>query len=325
MSSHFLASGVYGCVYHPGFTCKGLSMKSKKWVSKLTYDDKIAKNEIEVGKRLKKCPNSPFVIVEQSCSIPYKALTKAKECDAVKKGHPYRLLYSKYIPSKELGVYLKEASFSKVFRCYYHLCEIISTLIEYHIVHHDMHFGNVLYADNSKLKVIDFGLSIMVDQLDSPTYQRQVFSSYMPKWIWYPLEIHVITYCVNYGPLTTDRLEHLLYTYVEHLVQTFPMIHKGFREKCLDFFIPWIGKDPIDYLCQFWHTWDYYNLALRFMYMNQIYGYKEFDKILYEMIDPNPLNRPSVIQIRSHNHDMIRSFDLDRLSKIDSFPKELSL
>ena len=180
MPNHFLAAGVYGCVYYPGYTCKGVSMKKKKFVSKLTVLNEISQTEIDAGAILKKYPHyeDHFILVERQCPIPYTALTEMKEgCDMVKKKKPFVLLYSRYIPSKELYDFLKENTlFIRMFRCFYQVCEKISILIDSRIVHHDLHFGNILYGtETAKLYVIDFGLSILVDKLQSPEYLKYLY------------------------------------------------------------------------------------------------------------------------------------------------------
>lgn len=323
MPSHFLAAGVYGCVYHPGYTCKGENMKRKKWVSKLTYDNEITRNEIEVGKQLKSCPKGLFVIVEESCTIPYKALPRMKEgCEMIKKGKKYKLLYSKYIESKELGAYLQpDAPFSRIFRCYYQLCELVSVLIDAKVSHHDLHFGNILYT-GSKLMLIDFGLSILADKLDQADYRREVFSSYMPEWPWYPVDIHVLSFCVKYGKLTLDGLSHLLDLYLDNpIFHAFPSLRQSYRERSIEAFLPYVGTDATQ-LCEFWHTWDYYDIALRFLYLTQDYPVPELEPILFAMLHPDPSKRPSALEIRSKNQRWIHSIDFSRLSKIDKDSKE---
>lgn len=325
MPSHFLAAGVYGCVYHPGYTCKGKSMRRKQWVTKLTYQNEITQNEIEVGKILKGCPD--FVLVEESCPIPYKALEQMKEgCELVKKGKKYILLYSKYIPSKEIGHVLHaDTPFSRMFRCFYQLCDLVSVLIDHKIIHHDLHFGNILYTDTAKLMLIDFGLSIRADQLDQPVYLREIFSSYMPQWFWYPVEIHILSFCVNYGVLTYEGLQKMLDLYVDNpIFKSFSAL-RNYRERCVEVFSPYVGSDPSAYLCQFWHTWDYYDTALRFLYVTQQKQIPEFEPILLSMIHPDPSKRPSAIELRSQNQHMIQSMELNRVSKIDSFVKESML
>ena len=50
-----IGSGTYGCVYFPGFNCKGKEQKkNKKFVSKITTDEIGVESEYEIGKIIKK-------------------------------------------------------------------------------------------------------------------------------------------------------------------------------------------------------------------------------------------------------------------------------
>lgn len=322
MPNHFLAAGVYGCVYYPGYTCKGVALKRKNMVSKLTILNEVSQTEIEVGAILKRCPRyeEHFVLVERQCPIQYKSLSEMKQgCEMAEKKKSFVLLYSRYIPSKELYDYLRENTlFVRMFRCFYQLCEKISTLIEYRIVHHDLHLGNILYGtDTAKLYIIDFGLSILVDKLKSPSYLKYVFSRYMPDWNWYPLDIHVLSYLVQHGELTEAILRSMIDTYLkDHRVFS---LFKGYRTEykriALDYYLPfldWTREECIEHLLPFWNTWDYFDIALRFL---NLYGqnkldYPEYLNTLFHMVHANPEKRPNVLQLRNQNKTAIQSFDL---------------
>jgi len=51
--SKIIAQGAYGCVYYPGYSCDG-SIQTKKYVSKLSRDDKDAQREYDIGKNRSK-------------------------------------------------------------------------------------------------------------------------------------------------------------------------------------------------------------------------------------------------------------------------------
>jgi serine/threonine protein kinase len=322
MPNHFLASGVYGCVYFPGYTCKGISMKKKKLVSKLTILNEISQTEIDIGTILKQSPHyeDDFVLVERQCPIQYKSLTQMKEgCDMVKNNKSYVLLYSRFVPSKELYQYLKENTlFVRMFRCFYQLCEKVSILIQYRIVHHDLHFGNVLYGnDTSKLYIIDFGLSMIVDKLQSESYLKYIFSRYMPDWNWYPLDIHFLCYLVQHGELTQDVILSTIDTYLkDHKVfSLFKDYRKEYKRKSLSYYLPFVNQtreECIQHLLQYWNTWDFFDVALRFLNMysqNQI-QYPEYLDTLFQMVHPKPHKRLTVLELRNKNKHAIRSFDL---------------
>jgi len=322
MPNHFLAAGVYGCVYYPGYSCKGVSMKKKKWVSKLTYSNERTNAEIELGSILKKIPNyqDHFIVVEKSCNIPYKSLASMKEgCDLVKKNRAYTLLYSTYVSSVEFYDYLqKNTMFVRIPRYFFQLCESIQLLVEQQMVHHDLHFSNVLYVkETSKLLIIDFGLSINVSRFHDLTYLKDIFSRYMPEWNWYSLEIHLLCYLIQHGSLTSHVIQHTIDYYLEkHVVYLqFPLLRKQFKKDAEEFFLPmvqWTRQETIDYLLGFWNTWDFYEVALRFLYLyseNKI-RYPAYLEHLLSMLYANPEKRPNVLQIRNAQKKVIDSFDL---------------
>ncbi len=332
MPNHFLAAGVYGCVYFPGYTCKGTSMKKKNWVSKLTYQNEKTTAEIEIGKILKKVPQYEdyFVLVEKSCPIPYKALTEMKEgCDLIKKNKAYILLYSKFVSSIELYEYLqKRIGFTRVIRCFFQLCKTISIFIEQGVVHHDLHFSNILYSKiSSKILVIDFGLSIMVSKFDQKEYLKEVFSRFMPEWNWYALEIHLLSYMLHYGPLNEKVVYHSINTYLEkHAVYSLlPEVSATFKKNAESFFLPmihWTLEEGIDYLLTFWNTWDYYEIGLRFLYLyvenrDQV-NYPTYIDHLLSLIHANPEKRPNVLDIRNTQQKVISSFDM--ANSLSSYP-----
>jgi serine/threonine protein kinase len=322
MPNHFLAAGVYGCVYYPGYSCKGNPMKKKKWVSKLTYRNEKTTAEIEIGERLKKVPHyeDHFVLVERACPIPYKSLTSMKEgCDLIKKEKPYVLLYSRYVPSMELYQYLqKNTLVVRAIRCFFQVCDSIEILVSQKIVHHDLHFANQLYStETSKLLVIDFGLAMNAERFDNHDYLKEVFSRYMPEWNWYALEIHMLCYLLHHGPLTEKVVYHAIDKYLEkHVVfKLFPLVRNQFRKDAEQVYlsmIEWTREECIEQLLQYWNTWDYYETALRFLYLyseNQM-TYPAYLDHLLSMIHADPEKRPNVLEIRKTNKKVIQAFNM---------------
>lgn len=326
--NHFLAAGVYGCVFYPGYTCKGTVTKKKNFVSKLTILNEVSQTEIDIGKILKKVPHyeDDFILVERHCPIQYNALSKMKQgCDMIKKNKQFVLLYSRYVESKELYDYLKENTLLiRMFRCFYKLCEKVSTLIENRIVHHDLHLANILYEkETANLYIIDFGLSILVDKLNTEKYLKFIFSRYSPDWIWYPLEIHFISYLVQHGELTERIVLDTINRYLkDHRVfSLFNYYIKEYKVKSLEFFLPLISlsrDECLSVLLQFWDKWDYFDISLRFL---NLYGkngvdYPEYLDILFSMVHPNPEKRPNVLELRNRNKKSIQKFNLNNSSSI---------
>jgi serine/threonine protein kinase len=322
MPNHFLAAGVYGCVYYPGYNCKGKPMKKKKWVSKLTYQNEKTTAEIEIGHLLKKIPNyqEHFIVAENSCIIPYKSLSEMKEgCDLIKKGQSYTLLYSRYAKSMELHDYLQnKRHFVRIPRFFFQLCDSIQLMIEQHVVHHDLHFSNILYAkDTSNLLIIDFGLAIHADRFHQTDYLKEVFTRFMPEWNWYALEIHMLTYLIHHGPLNEQVIHHTIHAYLDkHMVfNTYPLVRSQYKKDATEYYLQmiyWTREECIEHLLAFWKTWDYYEIALRFLFMyaeNKV-NFPAYLEHLLTMIYANPEKRPNVLQLRNAREKVIQTFDL---------------
>jgi hypothetical protein len=142
----------------------------------------------------------------------------------------------------------------------------------------------------------------------------------MPQWFWYPVEIHVLSFCAKYGTLTYEGLHQLLDLCLNNPIFDAYALRHRYREQCLAVFLPFVGTDAKD-LLQYWSTWDYYDVALRFLYLTQKKQIPDFSTILFSMIHPDPSLRPSAVELRSKNQRLIQSMDL-RASKIDSRIKE---
>ena len=74
-----LAQGSYGCVYYPGYSCKKKKM-NKKYVSKLSRDDKESQVEYNTSKIVKKIPNysKHFIVIERKCKVKQPKINKIK-------------------------------------------------------------------------------------------------------------------------------------------------------------------------------------------------------------------------------------------------------
>ena len=166
MTNRFIASGAYGCIYHPPYDCKGKDLKDTSFVSKLVKNDFTSKTEYDVSTLLK--GKEDFLLMQKKCSISSTSIKQsmAKDCDLIEKKDPeiedkYLLLYSKYINGIELVKYIKkDFTIEKLVKAFCFLCKQIEVLIDCKLIHHDLHFGNVMYNyDTHKFVVIDFGLS----------------------------------------------------------------------------------------------------------------------------------------------------------------------
>lgn len=100
-----------------------------------------------------------------------------------------------------------------------HLLDSISLLLDKRIVHNDVKDQNILYDEEKCYPIlIDFGLSLPIQNLKDPTSYEHYFFVYKPSYfIWCP-DIHFINYLIheNENP-QHEHIEQFVYTYIEHL------------------------------------------------------------------------------------------------------------
>ena len=174
-----IGSGTYGCVYFPGFNCKGKKQnKNNKNVSKITNDEIGALSEYNAGVLIKKNLKKYyyyFLIVEKKCDIYKGNLNKyiKNTCELVNDDNKkYNILYSKYINGYDmLEFYQLDLSkpnninnfFTNFFIYSENLLKAVSYLENLNIVHFDISLKNIrINNNNNKAIIIDFGLSILI-------------------------------------------------------------------------------------------------------------------------------------------------------------------
>jgi hypothetical protein len=83
--SRFIASGAYGCIYHPPYDCKGKDLKDTSFVTKLVKNDYTSKTEYDVSNLLKN--KDGFLLIKKKCSITSTNIKKemAKDCELIEK------------------------------------------------------------------------------------------------------------------------------------------------------------------------------------------------------------------------------------------------
>lgn len=364
MPNNFLSSGVYGCVYHPPYDCEGKAEMDKKYVSKIVKSDFTAKTEYDVGKLLKDYMGklhkldvvvkrkeledilikSGFITVVKTCSIERRHLSRSKmlpNCKLFDKDKTlekkYVILKSKYVKSMELSDYLKKNSTQKlIMKTFFLICERINTLLSVGIIHHDLHFGNILY-DGDKLYLIDFGLSMLEHKFitqNKPNfiYLKDAIFKYYPSWIYWSIDYHLLCYLVHEGKLTKSIIDYTIYNYLKHnriLKLLGNRFVERFGEVAATYFMKYEGV-PIDTaivdLLKSSSTWDLYKTALHFMeiYFTTKIELPAFKTLLMIMTHPIPEYRPVKDEMKEFNSILIGAHTFENTRTPGHFSPELS-
>jgi len=86
--SRFIASGAYGCIYHPPYDCKGKDLKDTSFVTKLVKNDYTSQTEYDISTMLKN--KDGFLLIEKKCDVSSHNIKKsmAKDCDLIERKDP---------------------------------------------------------------------------------------------------------------------------------------------------------------------------------------------------------------------------------------------
>ena len=159
-----LNQGAYGCIYYPGFTCKGNISKEKKYVTKLEIKDKNSVNEIEISNIIKKIKNYQklFGPIVKSCDIKLNAFnnksTNLSDCDVVNNyefiQNDFKLIYINYINGTDIDKYIDSLEVPSIYlttfiNTFHNILNSIKLLNKNDIIHFDLHAGNILYDLNT--------------------------------------------------------------------------------------------------------------------------------------------------------------------------------
>lgn len=292
----FSGKGAYGCVNFPSFDCSGNKkhIEDSELVSKFTVNGFDAKNEVHIGKALRRrikekqiqLVNNPFIFVEHSCKVKSQSvldfITQTKNCKDIyeklseKKGNSkskYVLLYSKYYPHITASELIKRYSddYMSVLFVYLFCREHISYLYDMNIVHMDLHLGNVICErDNqSVLHIIDYGMAFDKDKWVRKNegnridydYLGNIFCVHDASWKGYTLELHILEYLIyNNVKITSTVIQDIVDKYYKE------KISQKEKQVIIDFYFDlYGGMNNEDYIKEIINkmsgTWDLYRVS----------------------------------------------------------------
>jgi serine/threonine protein kinase len=163
--------GMYGCIFKPPLKCKDTPQtitgeQVSKPISKVLFDD-YADSEFAIAKKVSRIPlwKNYFVISESICEpAPIQKNKDLHDCPVLD-NHPLSELKILKMPysGKALSIYSFNVSNLDFMGFAKHLIEAGALLNLFGIVHRDIHQGNILVDENDVPRIIDFNLSIIVE------------------------------------------------------------------------------------------------------------------------------------------------------------------
>ena len=340
--SKFISQGTFGCIFYPAIECDGSVSKNKKYASKLVKNNKTDLNEYLIGKIVKKIKLYEYYYapVINMCSINLAKIDKRERdmCKIIRdkkysgtgtgtgtrigvdttSASSYAIMKIPFIENISIIDYFthpdtdKKEILTYIFYSYDYLLRNIETLNKNGVIHFDLKLSNLLIEKSKKIPIIiDFGLSIPLDDIRPETYKKY-FYAYSPSYYVWCIEIHIICYLVKVNPvLTKDALTGLIDEYVQSNIglkifsDTFM---QRFRDTALDYYTKHFidtgaSRDEIiKKLLKYIQTWDSYSLSLMFLCFILFISFRgfihnkliiEFSKVLLLNFHPNPEKRLS--------------------------------
>ena len=289
-----LAEGGYGCVFHPEINCSGEETTNMEFVTKLQKRDFSADNEIFIGdiltKAYKKAAGSPlennFAPVISSCPINVAAI-KAKDvndCSVIRKSddtNNFILMKIRFIDMEDFDNYILKNSNANLIiltliKGFNHLLKSIQLLIDVNVVQFDLKGPNIVFDNKKNLPIIiDFGLSLPMNSLDTETMYNY-FYIYAPEYYVWPLEVHYINLLLHITPEPdVNQLKDLAkrFTKSNAALEAFsPKFRDNYQSLCFKTLQKYSSlplNERIKTLIQGWNTWDNYSLSV--IYIKFIY------------------------------------------------------
>ena len=111
---------------------------------------------------------------------------------------------------------LLDIYFKYFIETYNYISISITSLLDKNIVHFDIKEDNILYSTKYENPIlIDFGLSIPIDVLDSSNL-KNYFYVYAPDYYLWPIEVHAINHLLYLGTLTNETIRDMVNKYVDN-------------------------------------------------------------------------------------------------------------
>jgi len=321
-----LSQGSYGCVYHPGSTCRG-NIESNKYVRKIQADNPNNKKEIEFGQKVKKSKHykDHFAPIVDSCPVSIGNIDndEIKKCDIINNTNTkYVSNKISFVGDKTLGDYLMEiyedspkSLLKMIFQTHIDLLDSLRMLSEINIIHMDLKDDNIMMNKKNKPIIIDFGISIDTTKLVSEAELKKafwIFDDYLP-WCFDINIINSITQSHNIILDSTYATENDINLSCKQFIDNSELLHlkfgdnpifnekelEDFKTNLIIFMKPFINlswRTMIDALLKFSHTWDVY--ALSYIYLSIIKNsmvYKIDNPFIHsyiELLKKNVLSTP---------------------------------
>jgi serine/threonine protein kinase len=349
---HIIGQGTYGCIFKPGFTCKGKPTKNDKFITKIQKKESTSNNEVDISKKIKSIAHYKdfFAPILSTCAISLAEINsnEIQKCEFInddnntspsQKYESNKIQYiGKYsLQESILNSFLKNSKTLPLIllRTHTHLLSALQKLANIHIIHFDLKENNIIMNHKTKIPIIiDFGLSL-------DTTNTQIFNEINYKTPFYfpwPLDVTFIS-MNNKNPsfiISDDFLKQtindfLKESYTETILTNTEI--DDFKLKQLAYYSTFIGKSiqtVSDECKKHAMTWDNYSLTWTYLDILKTLFFTEniedekllkYRTLLIKIIISLPYERPNA---ETTKKEITELFDNYKISELQNIQKKLS-
>jgi serine/threonine protein kinase len=274
--SQFLKEGSYGCTFTPPLPCKS-STKSKKkerLVGKI-IKQKNAAIELSLAGLVKSIPgwDRYFVVQEEDeCRSKNFELLRGyyeSKCKIFKKESDSSLvqLLSPYA-GRTVFEYTPTETFDFL-GSLEHVLEGVAKLGQQGICHFDLSTANILIDFKGTMKIIDFGIAFLGDEVTEDVVRRHTHGSFSPDYMPQPPELAIQTalhHNISFSEALTQvakkkkefvKAQNLLGISLVHQLEELGEFWKEQEE--------WKGGSWVPFFHKYWRTWDSWAVGTVFL------------------------------------------------------------
>ena len=281
--------------------------------------------------------------------IKTEGLDDCKIITSQRKIQKFLMMKIRFINGSILSSFITENKnssliFSSFVNIYQHLLKGLQILVKERIVHFDLKGPNIVYNNETeKPIIIDFGLSIPIDELIKSEQYYRYFYIYAPDYYIWPLEVHFLNYIENVDEEPTlETIEHLSKEFVKKN-SAINKLSESFQNKYIESSISELkkylnkpAKQVKRLILKSWKTWDNYSISVMYLkYIETLFGndrglstnhYVKFMiQTLLQNIHPNPEKRIHIDTNVKMMNDFFNNKKIIHLDNFESLIREISI
>lgn len=264
---------MYNCVYFFLEQDNIPVLKSGHQSRYIKTTDIYSQNEIGILRRIKMLPNCDkyfhvFDTIEAVKIGDLTTLSDTQSLQFLKDDHNMLLRYKEQ-ELLYLDGFLSSLSCSRkhiflLIEFYRRILASIHLLVSSNIIHNNIGFKSMLVTKSEFPILTNFRFSLDLSKSDKIEFCKRVYTKYMPGYIYWPPEIHLLSY------ILTNKMSSLSLSNVETVVKDFQKANNLTNgvDKLISYFSKYVNQDLnhiIADMLRFSGTWDQYALGMCYL------------------------------------------------------------